>query len=222
MVYVREISVSFMLVALLMLGGCAAPAQQTVLSLQGIDCQSCGMGAVQAVQQEEGVVTARYKRKEAEVHVSHANTPGMQEVVKGAIEKLGHQVVLGEGKGSYAPFPNYPEGADVGWLTKEGAEVDVPSSLVEGKVTVVDFYAPWCGPCRKVDAQLIQLFGEGADFALRKINIVDWDTPVVKQMGDRLSNLPMVEVYGPDGQLIDRIVGVDSERLLKALEKGAE
>lgn len=205
---------------LLLLQGCGHT--RTVISLQNIDCQSCGHRVAAELTDQPGVAEATFGLKEAEITVKHdpavLNTQGLVDLVDG----MGYQVVEGSGNGAYTPFPDYPEGADIRWLTKMGHRVDIPGSLAEGKVTVVDFYALWCGPCRQVDKALLDLLQAGSDIAVRKVDIVDWDTPVVRQFGSQLESLPYLEIYGVDGALVDQFVGLNIDRLLAAIEKGGK
>jgi thiol-disulfide isomerase/thioredoxin len=80
--------------------------------------------------------------------------------------------------------------------------VELSSLLVTGKITVIDFYADWCAPCRRLAPQLEALVAQDADVYLRKVDIVDWKKPVVKQYG--IGSVPNVRVYDRSGRLVGR------------------
>jgi thiol-disulfide isomerase/thioredoxin len=83
-------------------------------------------------------------------------------------------------------------------VSNRGATVDLPALLFEGKVTIVDFYADWCGPCRAVAPELEQFVKDNPNVALVKIDIVNWETPVTKQFA--ISSVPNLRVYGRNKQ----------------------
>src|SRR6184192_1382052 len=66
-------------------------------------------------------------------------------------------------------------------VISHGAQVDINKHLALGNVTVVDFYADWCGPCRQLAPSLEQLARSDPEIALRKIDIVNWKMPVARQ-----------------------------------------
>ena len=115
-----------------------------------------------------------------------------------------------------------PKGADVVIVVNDGHDPGPIEPLVApGKVTVIDFYAEWCPPCRDVDAHLYPIAEKRQDVAIRKINIVSWDTPVAeKRLGD-VPQLPYLVIYGKNGAVVDRISGADLARLDRALDRGA-
>ena len=78
-------------------------------------------------------------------------------------------------------------------ISNGGEQVDLPSILTEGKVTIVDFYAEWCGPCRQMSPQLEQMARTDPDVVLVKIDIVKWGTPVAQQFD--LKSIPNVRVF---------------------------
>src|SRR5262249_3480463 len=111
----------------------------------------------------------------------------------------------------------YPAGADVAVLSKDGAAVGPLDKLrADGKYTVFDVYADWCGPCRTVDDHLRQLVTARGDVAVRKLNIVDFDSPLGHELGDRLQAPPYVVVFTPSGKRID-VEGAEMEKIDKAL-----
>lgn len=90
-----------------------------------------------------------------------------------------------------------PPSGDVAVVSK-GDAVDLSANAVKGKYTIYDFYADWCSPCRALDPQLRELAARHADVAIRKIDIIDWTTPVVAQ--HHVEGLPYMVLFGPDGK----------------------
>ena len=96
-------------------------------------------------------------------------------------------------------------------VISHGAEVDVNQHLVIGNVTVIDFYADWCGPCRQFSPSLEQMARDDPEIALRKIDIVNWKTAVVQQFN--VHSIPQVNVYDRSGRLVGTVLGTDLEKV---------
>lgn len=81
------------------------------------------------------------------------------------------------------------------------------------KPIVVDFWAPWCGPCRAVAPILDELAGEYADaVAIGKVN-ADENTQSVVAAG--VASIPTMHVY-VDGVIVKTIVGAKPKPVLLA------
>jgi thiol-disulfide isomerase/thioredoxin len=96
-------------------------------------------------------------------------------------------------------------------VISHGAQVDIHKHLALGNVTIVDFYADWCGPCRQLSPGLEQMARTDPEIALRKIDIVNWKTPVARQFN--LSSIPTVNVYNRRGALVGTVNGADVEQV---------
>src|SRR5437016_8018717 len=96
-------------------------------------------------------------------------------------------------------------------VISHGAQVDINQHLALGNVTVVDFYADWCGPCRQLSPSLEQMARSDPEIALRKVDIVNWKTPVARQFN--VYSIPQVNVYNRAGSLVGTVNGADIDKI---------
>jgi len=198
-----------------------ADAARTVVSLRQIDCQSCGGEVAEAMTKAAGIYEASFDKDKAEVHVaydaSQIDGPAIVAIATG----LGHDAVEGAGQGVYTPLVDFPEDMDVVQVSKAGEAAELAPHIAVGKVTVFDFHAQWCGPCKKVDRHMLDKMQRRDDIALRKLDIVDWDSPVAKQYLGNVPDLPYLIIYGTKGKEVARISGFHLEEIDAAIDKAA-
>ncbi len=88
---------------------------------------------------------------------------------------------------------------------------------VPGKITVFDFWATWCKPCKELDRELAELVRKYPQIAVRKVDVLDVDSPAYRRhLKDQV--IPHVKVFGPDGKLLfEKSAGPDE--LIELIEK---
>lgn len=86
--------------------------------------------------------------------------------------------------------------------------------LTEGTPLVVDFWAPWCGPCRMMSPVVDELADEYADrIRVGKLNVDDNDEACSEY---RVMSIPSI-IFFKNGMEVNRRVGACSKADLKAM-----
>ena len=98
-------------------------------------------------------------------------------------------------------------------ITQENFEEEV---LKAQQPVLVDFWAPWCGPCRTMSPTVDEVAEEAADIRVGKLNVQDY--PDLARTY-RVMSIPTLALF-KEGKVVASTVGVQSkEDILRMIQK---
>jgi thioredoxin 2 len=80
-----------------------------------------------------------------------------------------------------------------------------------GRLTLVDCWAPWCGPCRAIGPVMDQLAAESqGQYRIAKLNV---DENPQTSARFQIASIPTMLIF-KDGKLVDRLVGAQPKQAI--------
>jgi len=205
-----------------------APPGVAIVNIEGMDCVGCNKKVATSLGAADGVasVFANFAVKGACLELDGKLD---ESTLAERLKKDTGYIVTGVEAAERCPRDLRPSKvdpwADTGDLDAEvvstGDKVKLSSILVAEKFTIVDFGAPWCGPCLQSAAAFKTYLGEHSDVAVRAIWLDGEDPkasfalPVAVQHLSLAPGLPWFIAYSPLGKAIYK--GQDHDEVLAAI-----
>jgi thiol-disulfide isomerase/thioredoxin len=173
----------------------------------------------------------------------HGSEDGLGAAVLAQYDLLGAVPTLGAGGAANGSAAGNKNAKDVyAFVLRKLDGSSVPLAAERGKVLVLSFWATWCGPCRELEPQFVQVaknyVGNG-DIVFYAVNTDEdetlvapflshekWDVPVVYADGldefVKVQSLPTVLIVDRAGKITYRINGYPPEGFAENLTNGIQ
>lgn len=205
----------------LLLSAAAFGDERFSFTVAGIDCAGCAAPILKALRSVDGVRNPQLDWRKG---VATVDLPAGfdKNKLRAALHDLGFEAVFpGEVRKELQPLaPEVLKALDIAELpgTKR---VDAGKVVVPGKITVLDLYAEWCGPCKVLEARMQHYMQTNPDIALRRVDIGHWDNEAAKQATRefRAEGLPYLRVYDRSGKFVADVTGGSWDQVIAAIDK---
>lgn len=182
--------------------------------IEGMTCQNCVNTATQTLKQVDGVDSVSVDLDTKQIIVI-ADSNVTEDDLKNAIDTKTNFEALFAGESLPQPLTEKEkEGLDIKTITG-GDKIKFKDHLTQGKITIFDFYADWCAPCRVFSPKVERLLLTNDNLALRKVDIVDWKSNLSKQLTKeyKLPAMPFTLIIDDQGNLVGKVEGNDIEKV---------
>jgi thioredoxin 1 len=90
---------------------------------------------------------------------------------------------------------------------------NITDILKNNKITILQFSAEWCGPCRMLSPIIDDLTNSNKDIMIEKLN-VDENSSAASKFGVR--GIPTL-IFFKDGEIVERVVGAKSKEFYQTI-----
>jgi thioredoxin 1 len=195
-------------------------ADTVTFKVIGIDCASCAPPVKKALASVIGVSNVKVdtNAKTATVDVpSGFDKTKLRE----ALSNAGFDASFpGEKRADIEPLPaDVVKSLDIVRYDGKWA-LDLNKVLATGKITIVDYYADWCGPCNVLESRLERYMVAHPNLAIRRADIGKWNNAAASQATHLGAEaLPYIRVYDARGKFVTSVTGGMWDEVLAAIEK---
>ena len=195
-------------------------SQTIEFSIEGMTCQGCVNTATGVLKNVEGVESVSIDLASKKAIVT-GNINVTEESLKKAIKSRTNFEPLFASEKLVEPLSNEERnGLDIKSI-EGGGKIKFKDHLATGKVTIFDFYADWCAPCKVFTPKVERLLLKDKNIALRKVDLVDWKSKLAVQLTNdyKLPALPFTLVFDGEGNLLGKVEGNKIEVLEEILRQ---
>jgi thioredoxin 1 len=89
-------------------------------------------------------------------------------------------------------------------MALEITDQSIDEVLSQNEITVIDFWADWCGPCKMLGPVINQLSEENKDIAIGKLDVMTNQSSSAKY---GITGIPCI-IFFKNGEEVNRIKGV--------------
>jgi copper chaperone CopZ len=186
----------------------------------GIDCASCAPPVKKALASVPGVTNVKV---DTDAKTATVDVPSGFDKAKlhEALSNAGFEAAFpGEKRGDIEPLPaDVKKSLDIVRYDGKSA-LDFNKVLAAGKITIVDYYAEWCGPCNVLESRLERYMVAHPNLAIRRADIGKWNNAAAAQATHLGAEaLPYIRVYNAHEKFVGAVTGGMWDEVLAAIEK---